>query len=81
MTYPLCFTYIFGGNVYHSLHINITIISPNYLIALAQNMEHAVQDIKVSENLVQVIASARVPKTGFYAVFLSRTRFLCVINN
>ena len=44
-------------------------------------MEYAVQDIKVSENLVQAEANARAPKTGFYAVFLSRIRFLCVITN
>ena len=44
-------------------------------------MEYAVQDIKVSENLVQAIASARDPKTGFYAVFLCRIRFFCVITN
>ena len=35
-------------------------------------MEYTVQDIKVSENLVQAIASARASKTGFYAVFLSQ---------
>ena len=44
-------------------------------------MEYAVQDIKGSENLVQAEANARAPKTGFYAVFLSRIRFLCVIIN
>ena len=44
-------------------------------------MENAVQDIKVSENLVQAEANARASKTGFYAVFLSRIRFLCVITN
>ena len=38
-------------------------------------MEHVVQDTKVSENLVQAIASARAPKTGFYAVFLIRPGF------
>ena len=44
-------------------------------------MEYDVQDIKVSENLVQAEAKARVQKIGFYAVFLSRIRFLCVITN
>ena len=44
-------------------------------------MGYAVQDIKVSENLVQAEANARAYKTGFYAVFLSRIRFLCVITN
>ena len=37
-------------------------------------MEYAVQDIKVSENLVQAEANARAPKTGFYPVLLSRIR-------
>ena len=41
-------------------------------------MEYAVQDIKVSENLVQAEVNARASKTGFYAVFLSRIRFLCM---
>ena len=36
-------------------------------------MEYAVQDIKVSENLVQAEANARSPKTGFYAGFLTNT--------
>ena len=42
-------------------------------------MEYAVQDTKVSENLVQTIASARAPKTGFYAVFLIRPGFHVII--
>ena len=36
-------------------------------------MEYAVQDIKVSENLVQAEENARSPKTGFYAGFLTNT--------
>ena len=44
-------------------------------------MEYAVQDIKVSENVVQAEANVKAPKTGFYAGFLSRVRFLCVITN
>ena len=39
-------------------------------------MEYDVQDIKVSENLVQAEADARAPKTGFDAVFLSRIDFM-----
>ena len=31
-------------------------------------MDYAVQDIEVSENLVQAETDARAPKTGFYAV-------------
>ena len=42
-------------------------------------MVYAVQDIKASENLVQAEANARASKTGFYSVFLSRIRFLCVL--
>ena len=44
-------------------------------------MEYAVQAIKVSENLLQVETNARDLKIGFYAVFLSQIRFLCVIIN
>ena len=42
-------------------------------------MVYAVQDIKASENLVQAESNARASKTGFYSVFLSRIRFLCVL--
>ena len=44
-------------------------------------MDSALQDINVSKNLVQAETNARVTKTGFYAVFLSRIRFLCVITD
>ena len=44
-------------------------------------MDYAVQDIKVSKNLMQAETNARAAKTGFYAVFLSRIRFLCVITD
>ena len=44
-------------------------------------MDYAVQDIKVSENLVQGETDAGAPKTGFYVVFLSRIRLFCVITN
>ena len=44
-------------------------------------MDYAAQDIEVSENLVQAETNARAPKTGFYAVFLSRIRLFCVITN
>ena len=44
-------------------------------------MEYIVQAIKVAKNLVQAKANARTPKTRFYAVFLSRIRFVCVITN
>ena len=36
-----------------------------HLINLGQNMEYAVQAIKVLRNLVHVETSARCPKTGF----------------
>ena len=39
-------------------------------------MKYAVQDIKVSENLVQAEANKRAPKTGFYAGFLTNTTSL-----
>ena len=44
-------------------------------------MGYAVQDIKVSENLVQAETNAKALRTGFYVVFLSRIRFLCMITN
>ena len=44
-------------------------------------MEHAVQDIKVLESYVQAEANARAPKAGFYAFFLCRIQFLCMITN
>ena len=40
-------------------------------------MEYVEQDVKVSENLVLGEAYVTAPKTGFYAVFLSRIRFVC----
>ena len=50
-----------------------------HLIYLVQNMEYAVQAIKVSRNLVLVEMSARCPKTGFFAASLIQTQFFGVI--
>ena len=43
-------------------------------------MENVAQANKVSENLVQTEADPSASKTGFYAVFLSQIRFLCLID-
>ena len=48
---------------------------------LGQNMEFVVQAFKVLKNLVHAEANARAQKTGFFVVFLTQTRFLCVITN
>ena len=44
-------------------------------------MEYVVQAFKVLKNLVHTEANVRAQKTGFFVVFLTQARFLCVITN
>ena len=44
-------------------------------------MEYVAQAFQVLKTLVHAEANARAQKSGFFAAFLTLTRFLCVITN
>ena len=44
-------------------------------------MKYVVQAFKVWKTLVHAEANAKAQKSGFFAAFLTQTRFLCVITN